>query len=91
LESIKYKLSNDQISTTMGGESVILNHKKGEYYTLNEVGSNIWDSLKTGPKSIEELVAAVLEEYEISPEECRKDIQSIINELLEEKLIEVAK
>jgi Coenzyme PQQ synthesis protein D (PqqD) len=91
LESLKYKLSNDQISTTMAGESVILNHKKGEYYTLNEVGSTIWDQLKIGPKSLEELITTVLDEYEITPEECQKDLKGIINELLEEKLIEISK
>ncbi len=89
MESKKYKLSNDQISTTMAGESVILNHNKGEYYTLNEVGSAIWDLFKTGPKNIEELVQGIMDEYEVAEEDCKRDVQNIIKELSDEKLIEV--
>ncbi len=90
MESNKYKLSNDQISTSMAGESVILNHRKGEYYTLNEVGSAIWDMFKTGPKDFSDLVKGILEEYNVSEDECKADVQNIIKELLDEKLIEVA-
>jgi Coenzyme PQQ synthesis protein D (PqqD) len=75
----------------MAGESVILNHKKGEYYTLNEVGTSLWAMLKDGPKSLEELCRCILEEYEIEESECNKDVHNIINELLEEKLIEISK
>ncbi|MBK6976559.1 MAG: PqqD family protein [Cytophagaceae bacterium] len=85
---VKYILSDKQISTRMNDEEMILNHEKGEYFSLNEVGTLIWAALKTGEKTVEELEKLVLEKYDVNPEECRSDIESLLEELLNEKLIE---
>jgi hypothetical protein len=87
---MKYKLSNSQVSTTLSGDSVILNHKKGEYFTLNEVGSLVWEQMQSGPKNVEELITAVQTEYEISYDECKSDIESLIKDLTNENLVEIA-
>ncbi len=86
--TVKYILSDKQISTRMNDEEMILNHEKGEYFSLNEVGTLIWAALKTGEKTVEELEKLVLEKYDVNPEECRSDIESLLEELLNEKLIE---
>jgi hypothetical protein len=87
---MKYKLSDSQVSTTLSGDSVILNHKKGEYFTLNEVGSLVWEQMQSGPKNVEELITAVQTEYEISYDECKSDIESLIKDLTNENLVEIA-
>jgi hypothetical protein len=87
---MKYKLSNSQVSTTLSGDSVILNHKKGEYFTLNEVGSLVWEQMQSGPKTKEELISAVQAEYEISYDECNSDIESLLKDLTNENLVEIA-
>jgi hypothetical protein len=87
---MKYKLSNSQVSTTLSGDSVILNHKKGEYFTLNEVGSLVWEQMQSGPKNVEELITAVQTEYEISYDECNSDIESLLKDLTNENLVEIA-
>lgn len=83
-----YKLSDSQISTSMAGESVILDHKKGEYFTLNEVGSVVWGVFQNQASDIDDLVKAVQEEYDIDTETCKTDVQALIDELLNKKLIE---
>lgn len=85
---VKFILSDKQISTRMNDEEMILNHEKGEYFSLNEVGTLIWAALKTGEKTVEELEKLVLEKYDVNPEECRSDIESLLEELLNEKLVE---
>ena len=35
---MKYQLTSEQISSKVAGETVILNHSKGAYYGLDEVG-----------------------------------------------------
>lgn len=87
-EMLKYKLSDKQTSTVFGEEAVILNYDKGEYYTLNEVGSVIWEELKNAPKSLPELVQSVVSEFDISETECSADIDQLLNNLLDEQLIE---
>lgn len=87
---MKYKLSNNQVSTTLSGDSVILNHKKGEYFTLNEVGSLVWEQMQSGPKNVEELITSVQAEYDISYDECKSDIENLIKDLTNENLVEIA-
>jgi hypothetical protein len=88
---MKYQLTSDQISSKVAGETVILNHNKGAYYGLDEVGVLIWDTLETGPQTIETLCDAVLDEYEIDVETCKSDINVLLQDLIAEKLVETVK
>lgn len=83
----KYKLSTDQVSSNMAGEVVILNHGRGIYYGLGEVGALVWSALENGPRSVEELCELVMEEYEVDQATCEKDIEALIESLLQEKLV----
>jgi Coenzyme PQQ synthesis protein D (PqqD) len=90
LENLTYKVSDQQISTSLSGESMILNHKKGMYYGLNEVGSYVWNILNKKPVTVEELVAEAIEEFETDYETCYTDIKNLLQELVDEKLVEIA-
>ena len=85
----KYQLTSDQISSKVAGETVILNHSKGAYYGLNEVGMLVWDNLEKGPQTIDSLCDAVISEYQIDAETCKKDIDFLLKDLIAEKLVEV--
>ncbi|MCF2502941.1 PqqD family protein [Dyadobacter sp. CY107] len=87
----KYQLTTDQISSKVAGETVILNHNKGAYYGLNDVGVLVWDNLEKGPQTIESLCNAVTSEYEVDPETCKSDIDTLLKDLISEKLVEVIK
>lgn len=87
--TMKYQLTSDQISSKVAGETVILNHAKGAYYGLDEVGALIWDTLEKGPQSIEDLCEAVSGEYEVDEETCKTDIDGLLQDLISEKLVEV--
>ena len=84
-----YKLSSHQISTSLSGESVILNHKKGEYYSLNEVGTLVWEKLKSAPHSFKDLTKAIIENFETSENECIIDLEKLLSDLINENLIEI--
>ncbi|AKG20936.1 PqqD family peptide modification chaperone [Calothrix sp. 336/3] len=78
----------DQISSDLGGEIVILNLKTGVYHGLNEVGSRIWDLIQQ-PKPVKDIQAALLAEYEVTLEECDRDLQALLQDLIHAELIEV--
>lgn len=86
---MKYKLTTQQIASNVGGEIVILNHNKGEYYGLDEVGAVVWNSLETEPQTLDSLCEAVLADYDIDKQTCLSDIESLLQELISEKLVEV--
>jgi ornithine carbamoyltransferase len=86
---MKYKLTSQQIASKVGGEIVILNHNKGAYYGLDEVGAVVWNSLEEEPQTLEALCEAVLGEYDIDKKTCLEDVEVLLNDLISEKLVEV--
>ena len=78
----------EQVSSALVGESVILNLKTGMYYGLNPVGASIWELLQQ-PKSVDDLYQAILHEYEVEPEQCHRELLTLLDDLLAAQLIEI--
>ncbi len=76
------------LSSDLDDEVVILDTENGVYYGLNPVAAFIWNRL-TGPVSVGELVAAVLEEFEVDAETCRRDLGQLLSNLISAGLVEV--
>ncbi len=55
---------------------------------LNETGTRIWE-LIDGKRSVGEIIAKILEEYEIGEKEAEKEVVSFINKLSRKNLIKV--
>jgi hypothetical protein len=85
----KYKAVAEHLSCDLNGEAVILNVKNGRYYGINEVGASIWAAIQT-PASFGSIESAVLQEFEIDGETCREHIESFLQELTQENLVEVS-
>jgi hypothetical protein len=85
---MKYQLTQDQVSSKVAGETVILNHSKGAYYGLNEVGVLVWEELEKGPQTIESLCEVITQAYEVDNETCRTDVTALLKDLVSEKLVE---
>ncbi len=80
--------TKEQVSADLAGESVILNLKSGVYYGLDPLGATVWGLIQK-PKSLSEVRDAVLQEYEVEPERCERDLMALFQELAEEGLVEV--
>jgi hypothetical protein len=89
-QSTTYKVSPNHLYSEIADEAVILDLESGVYYGLNSVGVAIWQWLQQ-PQSEEELLNLVLEEYEVTPEQAKQDLQSILKEMLAVGLLEVSK
>jgi Coenzyme PQQ synthesis protein D (PqqD) len=80
--------SGDQVSRLVGEETVILGLKGDMYFGLNPVGSRVW-SLIQEPRTVAEVRDAILEEYQVEPAECERDVVDLLARLADQKLIEV--
>ncbi len=80
--------SKDNVSCSLGAEAAILNMSSGVYYGLDPVGAHIW-SLLEQPRSVEDLRAAVMEEYEVESARCEADLLALLEKLRSEGLIEI--
>lgn len=68
------------------GEAVILNLETESYLGLDLVGTRMWNVLTAQP-SIEAAYQVLLAEYDVAPETLRADLERLLGEMLEHKLI----
>ena len=81
-------VSSQSISCDLAGEAAILDMQSGMYYGLNAVGSRIWSLMQT-PQTVGELCKTIVEEYDVSPDCCTRDVLELLQEFAEVGLIEV--
>lgn len=80
--------ASEQVSTRLDNETVLLELKKGTYYGLNAVGTVIWEMIQQ-PQSVEALYSAVLNQYNVEPETCKRDVLRLIEEMQVAGLLEI--
>ena len=79
-------LSDEQVSTSLGQETVILGMGDGVYYGLDAVGARVWALLAT-PRRVSELVRVVVGEFDVTSEQCERDVLALLDELSERRLV----
>jgi hypothetical protein len=80
--------SRDQVSSDLGGEKAILDLKEGRYYGLDDVGARVWDLIQE-PRDVGDIRDILLEEYDVAPERCERDLLALLQRLADEELVEV--
>lgn len=88
--SSRVKISEQTLFQELAGEAVLLELSRGVYYGLDEVGTRIWQLLGEG-RSLQETVAALVEEYDVSEEQGAEDLLALVHELEERRLIEICR
>ena len=78
----------DVMFRIIGDEAVILNLKSELYLGLNPVGTRFWTVLHDAP-SIEAAYESLLDEFDVAPTQLREDLDQLLGQLLEQRLIEV--
>jgi hypothetical protein len=72
--------STGQLSTILGNEVVILGLRDSVYYGLSNVGVRIWELLQT-PRTLDDIAAALVAEYDVSLDDARADLQDLLGDL----------
>ena len=81
------KVNNKVLSSKIGNEAVLMCMEAESYYGLDPIGSRIWELLTESPKTVEEIIDVLLQEYEVDQETCSRDVHSFIDEMISRKLI----
>ena len=81
-------VSKDQVSADLAGEAAILSLKDGIYYGLDPVGARIW-SLMQQPCAVADIQNTIAGEYDVEQAQCARDVNDLLQKLLEQGLIEV--
>ena len=70
------------------GEVVMLSIENSEYYGMDKVGSRIWHLLEK-PMKFRDLVSTLMEEYEVTEEQCTTDTLAFLKKITEKKLVDL--
>ena len=68
------------------GEMVILDMARGEYLALDRIGSRLWDALEAG-RTLDDLAREIVDEYDVSLDQARADLEGLENELIARGLV----
>ena len=73
--------------TDLAGEKVMIDFETGKYFLIKGVGNDIWDMLQeeTTPAKI---IAQLLSEYDVTPEECERSVMEFLAKMQELKFID---
>jgi hypothetical protein len=82
------KLNPDVLFQELQGEAVLLNLKSGVYLGLDTVGTRIWNLLQQHTR-LEDVLNAVLDEYEVGQAQCSQDLLRLVSEMEQQGLAEI--
>jgi len=81
-------VGQQQISTELSDEVVILNLPNGVYYGLDKTGAFIW-SMIAQPTTVDQVIDGVLARYSVDRATCERDVYALLNNLVEQELVEI--
>lgn len=78
--------NSDIFDSEIDNELVMMNIENNAYYNTSEVGKRIWQLLDEF-NTVEDICNELVKEYDVSMDECQKNVLDFVNNLLENKLI----
>ena len=79
----RYTRADSAVSCALGDGAAILDTARNRYFSLNAVGSLIWEAL---PQSDEEIAGSLVARYAIDHERAISDVRAILSEFEREGL-----
>ncbi len=76
------------IARKASGTVILLNLDSGHYYSLDEVGSRVWE-LCDGARTVPEIVSRICQEYDAATDRVEQDVSELLAELAKEKLVHI--
>lgn len=89
--NVRFVRNQEVVSRNIEGELIIVPIRRGvgdlnSLYTLNPVGSVLWDFITEG-HTVSEMVDRVCDEFEVTQAQAQLDIEAFLGCMLEEKLV----
>ena len=82
------RVTPDVLHQELGGETVLLNLANESYFGLDEVGTRVWQVLGE-TQSANDVVTRLVDEYDVTVDQLRQDVERLITELADAGLVSV--
>jgi len=89
-KQIIYQRKPDVISSKLEDQLVMMDIDKGKYFSMNPVATRVWELLEE-PSSVNELCDELLNEFEVSKEQCFDEVLELLGKMKELDLLEIQK
>ena len=87
-----YSINKNCSITKVDDTTVFLNLETGKYFTTNDLGSYIWEMLSSNTTySIDEVVNAIIETYDIDINSARNDLDFFLKDLIKNEITLIVK
>jgi hypothetical protein len=85
----KYRRAAELMEADVGDELVALDPDKGSCFGFNSVATAVWRQLSQ-PRRLSELHCELMAQYEVDSDQCRSELQSLLDDMLEKGLVQLA-
>lgn len=79
--------TDDNLSSNLAGEEVVLNLVDGIYYGPNDVGTRVW-ALLDDPTTADEICDALCQRYEVARPTLENDVLGLLKKMEDRGLVE---
>lgn len=83
---MRVTIPDDVVVRDLAGEAVLLHLGTGTYFGLDAVGTRIWHRLAEH-QSTDTIVPLLLEEFDVDEHQLRLDLETLVTQLLEKRLL----
>lgn len=84
--SQRVTVADNVLVRELEGESIVLDLSNENYYGLDEIGTKMWQTL-VSMHTIQDAYNALLQEYDVEPEQLRQDLEDLVAQLVENGLL----
>lgn len=78
---------NEKIITReIQGEMVLLNMENGDYFSLNSLGTEIYECILNGMQN-EEIISFLINKYNVEFNVLKNDVESLISQMFEKNIL----
>jgi hypothetical protein len=69
-------------------EIVMMNAESGNYLALSVVGARVWELIEA-PRAFEDIVAALMNEFEVPAPTCRAEVEAFLGQMAEHGAVKI--
>jgi hypothetical protein len=84
------KRTDSWIAARSGEETLMMQVETGQYMSLNDTATVVWEALEK-PAMFKDVVAAVVSEFEVSEEQAGRDVETLLDGLIKNDVLSVEK
>lgn len=79
----------DLFGTELDDDLVMMDDANGFYYGLDSTARKIWELLEA-PMKYQDLLESLVERFDVSFEECKRDVDGFVDDMITHKLLTIA-